>query len=341
MTPVLCVASHCAIPRRHVDDCPQDGCPGCLPGQAADGVRLCDHHVRAIAYDAARIARLYPALGNQLIPTSRPGEYTSGSSHGAPAPAEHVIELRARIQRLLVDTTRLVIDRRGVRGPVRWSIRRLPERLLGPPRRVAVATGNREALAVFIARHATWLAAQPEAGELSEQFHDLGRPGGDAWRAAFPAGPSRMQVGTCPFPVEEEDGSEGICGSRLYGVDGEPLVTCSGCGRADTIEQWRQWLASETGGVVDAYAGAAHLSTTWWPDHSCAPGTIWSWTSRKQVDAIMEPDPLGRPDPDDPDKVRMVRVTDERGRTLYRLADLIETATKLWGPSPKPSRKVA
>jgi hypothetical protein len=138
-----------------------------------------------------------------------------------------------------------------------------------------------------------------------------------------------------------------VCGGRLVQVPDEPEITCTGCGHSDTIEQWQRWLYPEgQSAVVDAYSGARHLSLHWY--RPCAVGTIRAWASLGKVSPILIPDPSGRLQPD-PDGKRddegqpvmvpvMVRKTDERARTLYQLTDLVEAATKAWGPAPKVRR---
>jgi hypothetical protein len=293
------------------------------------------------------MARLYRVLEERLIRRGLSGEHTSGTSTGAPTPDEQVMACREDIRHALQDAAMLITRRRGISGPVRRVIRKLPAGDKGSPRVATVATGHREALAVFIATHAEWLAAQPEAAAIADLFHELSRPGGEAWRAAYSIGPSRIHVGDCPWTLTAEDGTETICGGRLYGVDGEPLVTCSGCGRADTIEQWQRWLYGDTRSpIVDAYAGAQHLSATWL--RPCHPGTIRAWQSKGKVGPILIPDPSGRRQSDPDGKLDdagkpamvpvMVRQQDAKGRTQYRLADLVTAAEKAWGPAPKVRR---
>jgi hypothetical protein len=315
-------------------------------------VHLCDHCLDSIGVSAARLARLYRALEKRLIHTGQTGEYTTGSSTGAPVPDDRVMELRTEIRRALVDTATLIVKRRGVHSPMRRVTRRLPEGVEGPLRLETVATGNREELARFIAKHAEWLAGQPEAGQLVDRLWDLSRPGGEAWRAAFSIGPQTQYVGACPLDISPLDAAEPkVCGGRLEQIPDEPLITCTGCGHADTIEQWQRWLYPEgESPEVDAYQGARHLSLTWF--RPVAPGTIRSWASQGKVSPIMVPDPAGRTvqatdddgqlvvdDDGQPVMVPvLVRKVDEKGRTQYRLAELVEAAAKAWGPAPKVRR---
>jgi hypothetical protein len=282
------------------------------------------------------MARLYPNLAKVLIRRGVAGEYTTGSSSGAPVPDDLVMQVRAAIRAAMVDTANLIVARRGVSAPTRLTERRLPEGEQGPFRLVRVATGNREALAVFIAKHREWLAAQPEAGTIADRLQMLARPGGEAWRAAFSIGPQTQYVGACPLDISPVDAAEPqVCGGRLEQIPDEPLITCTGCGHADTIEQWQRWLYPETESPeVDAYAGARHLSLTWY--RPVAPGTMRAWASQGKVSPVMVPDPTGKLDEEG--EPVMVRKVDDRARTLYLLADLVAAAEKAWGPAPKVRR---
>lgn len=341
-TAPLCAASYCAVPGHHQPDCDQlETCRGCLPARAADGSMLCRLEIdRRLAEHADRAARLYPLLGEQLMP-HRVGSGPSGTSTGAPIPNERIIELRTQIQTTLVDIARIIVDRRGVRGPLRWTIRRLPD---GSARQVQVATGNRTALAAFIGKHAEWLAAQPDAGAIADRLWEIGRHpdrqygASDAWRAAFPAGPERLYVGPCPLPVREADDSIGVCGERLYQVPGEPLVQCSRCGRADTIEEFHRLIFGQNDSAeVDAYAAASRLATVWFRDVDASLIRKWAQRARDAGRELM----VLEPDPGDPSGEQTRPKRDGRHRVLYVYARVVDEAVRHWGPAPKPLGKKA
>ena len=46
MTLTVCAVPDCRIPHRHTTTCDTPDCPGCLPGLAADTLRICNHHHR-------------------------------------------------------------------------------------------------------------------------------------------------------------------------------------------------------------------------------------------------------------------------------------------------------
>src|ERR1043165_4234664 len=77
----LCTVDPCFIPKRHLDSCEdRDPCRGCLPGLAADGLRLCTHHADRIARDALTLAARHRQLALGLAGTGQPGERTSGGN---------------------------------------------------------------------------------------------------------------------------------------------------------------------------------------------------------------------------------------------------------------------
>jgi hypothetical protein len=331
---LLCAAT-CTIPSRHLDDCTDQSCRGCLTARAADGLLLCPHHTRLIPDLAVNAAKLYGLLASRLLPGAAQGEKTSGSKKGAPTPDDEVMHARFLIQRTLVVLAKRIADERGVSAPLRWSIRRLPAGVEGPANRVARATGHRNALAEFIGRHAEWLAAQPDAGHLCDLLLHIGRVNGPVWRLAYPHRADRLYVGDCPLPMDDDQ----PCGSRLYQVPDQPLITCQGCGTAETIEQWERWLYPDGDSAeVDAYAGARALSRSWF--RPVDPGLIRQWQHRGKVLPVTEPDPDAPPPSEGKEPARRIK-KDERGRTLYPLAGLRDAATKAWGEAPKVRGRAA
>src|SRR4051812_18081277 len=120
-TSPLCAAPHCVIRNRHHNTCPDnDTCWGCLSRWAADGLRLCEVDTRRLAEDATKLADQYLGLETGIIRTDGTGdrEKTTGTSSGAPAPDDEVLELRPRIGTLLNAVPRLIADERGITRPV-------------------------------------------------------------------------------------------------------------------------------------------------------------------------------------------------------------------------------
>jgi hypothetical protein len=302
----LCVSPFCGLREQHLEDCDGEGfyggeCSGCLPARAADGLYLCGRCTRRLSHDAWLAAWRYRALGEVLAASGQAGEYTTGSAKD-PGINLHpaVVEARDGIRTTLVTLVRMICE----------------ERSFMPPRASVVD------LARFIGRSRDWLAAHRAADEHARDLRDVATDP-QVWRLAFPSSTDRLYIGDCPLPAATEDGSRQVCGTRLYQRADDSLVTCSGCGAFGAVEWWQQTITGETGGIVDAYAAAAHLSVRW--ARPVEPVLIRQWASRGHVS------PLVRPDPSDPE--RQVAVRDERGRVLYDLEALVDRARSLWGPA--------
>lgn len=324
----LCAAPHCNIRNRHRDTCPDpDQCWGCLPRWAADGLRLCELDVKRISEDASRAADLWAGLEQNII---RSGggekEKTSGTSSGAPVPDDDVMDARTRIRGLLLAIVRLITEQRGVTWPSERYVQRLPQGIEGPREIRTRRTEDLTVAARFIAKHAEWIAAHQYGPTIARDLRNIAGDG-RVWGMAYPAGSDRLYVGDCPMPVTEADDTEGICGARLYQYPDQPLITCIGCRREETIEQWRRWLVADADDEADAYQIATHLSLMWM--RPVGPDTVKRWGQRDHIHPIVEP-------VEGTDEVRVKR--DAKNRTQYRLTEAVEYAEKLWGPPAKASR---
>lgn len=314
----LCEAT-CAMRGRHVPDCPDpDTCRGCQPRQAADGLRVCDVHAERIAEDARQAPVLYADLGLVLIRrATRGGEPTSGSSAGAPAPDDDVMEARGQIRAVLLRLTGLITVERGLSAPLtrRGDMVYLDTRP--------------QALGPYVARHADWLAAHVDAGRHADALHAVTR--GTPRRLAYPSGTDRLYIGDCPLLVRDRDGTETVCATRLYQHPDRPLITCAGCGTDETVEQWQLWMVGDADAVSDAYAVAAHLALQWM--RPVDPALIRQWAHRGHIQAVTRADPT----PTEPDRQTVVR--DAKGRTLYVISEVVGYAERIWGPPYRPRRR--
>jgi hypothetical protein len=171
----LCRSTGCAAPEAHLPDCadPQQ-CHGCAPRVAADGLNLCWPHRDQLARNAIRAADVHAELLLQLTPMAGPGEMTSGTREHGLKLNPRAVEARAKIEQVLALWCKLVVDERGVQAP----------------------PGDVYALAEFVARNATWLAAHPLAGHCSDEVRELSH--GEPWRVAYPNGTRVRPVGMCP-----------------------------------------------------------------------------------------------------------------------------------------------
>lgn len=254
----LCVAAHCYTPRQHGPACPGGDCRGCLPRQAADGLRLCEVDVRRLAEDARTAAVLHEDLALTLIRRGRGGEKVAGSSSGAPVPDDEVMEARSAIRSELVRLARLIHEERGH----------------------ALPADDIVAIAEYVARNDRWLAAHEAADEHARDLRDIASDPRTR-RLAYPAGSDRMYIGDCPLTLTDLDGVESVCGERLYVYGAHHLVHCTGCDTEETVEWWQKQLVGEATALVDAYAGAADLAMRW--NRPVDPGLIRKWASLDKV----------------------------------------------------------
>jgi hypothetical protein len=173
VTRLLCAAARCAIPRRHRDGCDNEQCRGCLPGYAADGLRLCGHHVERISGDASKAAEMHAELELVLRPSGGGGR--TGKPGSASPPRDEIVAMRTEIRHVLVSYAQLIHDERGHALPV----------------------DEVSAIATYVATNAEWLAAhEGVAGDASDE---LGSLASRAWGLAYPSGTRRVEVGPCPL----------------------------------------------------------------------------------------------------------------------------------------------
>jgi hypothetical protein len=182
MTP-LCVAPRCAIGGRHQTGCPEPDCAkpqhdtaccrGCLPRQAADGLRLCHVCTTRLAEDAEQAAVLHAELAERLGVGTGMGERVTGGSDTHRAVNAAAVETRADIEHFLTWWAALIVRERGITRPAYTAT----------------------ALGAFIAQHSRWLAAHRYASYAATELHDIAR--GRAWSVAYP-GSSGTRVRELP-----------------------------------------------------------------------------------------------------------------------------------------------
>ncbi len=305
---VLCVAPHCGIYGRHLDQCDQEACRGCLPRRAADGLLLCERDTARLSEDAWTAADLYDDLLLAALGT-RQGEKTSGSRNPGLDPGAERMEARSAIRATLVSLCRMVAEERGVSLP----------------------DDSVQDMARFIERNASWLAAHKAADDHAHDLRDIASDP-RTWRLAYPTSTDSLYIGECPLHITTPDGDREVCGTRLRQRADEPLITCPGCGAQETVEQWQRWIVGDHDGVVDAYAAAAHLAVRW--HRPVDPATVRKWGQRTGSTGV---EPLSEPDPTNSERRRLIR--DRKGRTLYPLTTLVAYAERTWGPAPAPLRR--
>jgi hypothetical protein len=141
---------------------------------------LCTPHTAWLAEDAVNAAALYDELEYRLVGGQGKGDKVSGTP-GARYPDQRAIDARTDVRHTLASWCRLIAEERGAT---------LPEDEL-------------PALGEFVARHASWLAAQPFAAEASDELHDLAH--GKPRSVAYPSGSSRRELHR-DCPMDECDG---------------------------------------------------------------------------------------------------------------------------------------
>lgn len=264
MTTWLCEAPDCAPPTgQHREYLPPwepgdhpDGCRGCVPAEAAPGLRLCLHCGQRIGRDAIQAARLYRALGQRLAGGGRTTD-TIGAVTREPGYDLHpdVVETREVLRGELVGLARLISTERGIAPP--------------PPSAAEIAA--------YIAHHAEWIAAHRAAGELAGSLRAVATDP-RTWSLAYPGGyEPRTYIGECPIDM----GAGHLCGERLYVRDGKTEIECGGCGTSAHMLDWRRWINPRGGQVVDVYQAASILSEMW--AREVTPGAIRVWATRGKV----------------------------------------------------------
>lgn len=188
----LCAAPRCAARGRHLPNCVDETCWGCLPRQAADGLYLCLVHADGIGRDALTAALRYGDLGRVLTGSSQGlGDIVSGTKTSVGLDLnERAADMRSTIKHRLVAMVRMIAEERGLPLPED----RVP------------------ALARYVAKHAQWLAAHSAAGDFAEELADTAS---EAFHIAHPTGARRYQL-------KDPDGNPVGCPATVE--DGEPCL---------------------------------------------------------------------------------------------------------------------
>jgi rubredoxin len=229
MTLPLCANPACRTRNRHQPGCPGDPCGGCLPRPADYGLRLCRVCTTRLGEDAVQAAELHAELAERLLAGTGMGERVAGTSE-ARTPKDAVMDARSDIAHFLTWWTRLIVQERGIHPPVLRS------------------ADDVDPLGLFVARHATWLAAHRWASYAATELHDIAH--GAPWRIYDPAGTRVFGVPRqyrCP-----ECGAELRAVIRLDSQLLPPEVTCDG----PDVHVWKSYEWKKLGDRISAETAA-------------------------------------------------------------------------------------
>lgn len=208
--------------------CARSGCQA----TAADGLWLCRIDLHRLAGDAAKLAPLHTALGLVLAAAGSGGGGERSTEHAGLGLNGAAVALRAQIRQLLIATVAEICAAHGWELPCRRMLRRMPSGFIGPWDAPWTPYEGGQALAVYVATNATWLASQPRAAWYADEYAHL------AARAAAVAYGERARVihiGGCPH-----DGCGGQVSALVHPGD-DQLPRNASC-------DWRDehvWTAAE------------------------------------------------------------------------------------------------
>lgn len=225
---ILCANATCP-PRRgqHTPACLSDSsakCGGCLPRQAAPGLRLCDLCTRLLGEDVLVAAIRFHDLEHVLAG----GVVVLGDAVATSSDHPGRINLAAVQARTLISSTvfglaGLVARERGIRLPHRWVVDERSPGFVGPLQIRRKLDVSIPSAARFVAKHREWLAAHPQAADHATGLRECAT--GLPFHVAYPGGtklfPIRLPGGrfaACPEPVADETGKVGACPGTLWAI---------------------------------------------------------------------------------------------------------------------------
>ena len=181
----LCSVDH-VVPGRHLDGCPVDGCSGCWPALALDGLQVCGWHARRTRWAIAQAPDVVGHLREHVEPGSATGDRVGGSrtppeplSLDAVAAADDLHAALASWVLLVLEEHPDRLDGPGWQGSaVRPASKRRvlgevvyqASRVVGLRGDTAGDTAPTRRLATWLLRHLDWALAQPWALELATEM---------------------------------------------------------------------------------------------------------------------------------------------------------------------------
>jgi hypothetical protein len=298
VTATLTCVRGCVSRGRHLDNCADESCWGCLPRLAATGLQVCGGCERKVREWTVELPLLYVDL---LRPTRTTASLNERVDAEISRPA--LISDRCRLER---DSIRACL--------VTWMMILIEEREMSAPEDTIRAMADR------LRVHAGWLLSSWEHAD--QLVHDLEASVITARRAAYPSRPDSHPLGKCP--VELDDGV--LCGEIVRARPSDEYATCRKCGTEAVIEWWQRVIhaAADDAEAVTAAEAASMLS--WMYKKIVTEAAIRQWAVRSQREREKKQSD-GRDVSALPVVTRAGR--DDRGRMLYVRADLLGYAAKM------------
>lgn len=204
MSETLCVVPDCFVRGRHTTDGCDADCTGCLPGLAADGLRVCRHHHDRARRDLHRLPELDAALTVALTRGRRPSQSGPvGGTHTVDLVLdERVMDHRDFLRERLAAMVAFVAEERGFTGPTRWDV---------------------GSVCAWLARSHDWSCASQMAATYVLQLDRLTRR---AHALAYPNGTRVYPVGPCTGHTTSTEGERVPCTGTLHAIirDTESLL---------------------------------------------------------------------------------------------------------------------
>lgn len=210
----LCVVPNCLIPRRHLQTCETEDCNGCLPGLAADGLLICNHHHDRAIRDLRTLPQLDRDLSRAVAAKGGPsgvGRVKGNPGHPGISLDQNVLDAADYLRGRLTELCAFVSIERGHTAP-KWNV---------------------PAMVGWLNKHVEWMSANTELAPIWGR--QVANVTVEAKRRAYRTRPDGVLIGHCTQTTD--DGA--VCAQPLRykpsDYAGDRTVTCRGCGHAYTV----------------------------------------------------------------------------------------------------------
>jgi hypothetical protein len=263
----LCTVRGCRIRNRHLGDCDDDRCGGCLPRVADEGY-TCDHDVDRTAARLTEMAQLAPDA--RLVAAGLVRHGAGGGASGKPGSRPPLnsgaTDALDAIQNRLTTLARDIAETRGLHfaGTYRMDLR-VPDPLAEA---CSWLSGQMRWL-----RHAVDDQGSPVAPDVFAEIADCaGR------MRSLVNGPAVQKfLGPCGSTIAWEGDDSEIevnldepCAGDVYGNPGAEMGSCRTCGARWSVAKRQAWLDAEVrehayraAQIADAYGVNENSIRTW------------------------------------------------------------------------------